>query len=152
MDRIEYNVRLIILGLIGIVGIIAVASVIIREGRVNGWFPKHFLRFQNITKIAGGLIAIAFLVYTVCGVAYKDTTVSNLKIMDIVHNGSLAGAMDTYTLYLEQKNQEELVVQTMLFSAKKLNISLEQLEIGDTITIKYATGTNTLYYVEEITQ
>lgn len=149
MDRIEYNVRLIILGLIAIVGIIAVSSVIIREGRVNEWFPKHFLRFQNITKIAGGFIAIAFLIYTICGIAYKETTVSDLEIMDIVHNGSLAGAMDTYTLYLEQESEEELVVQTMLFSAKKLNISLEQLKKGDVITIKYATGTNTLYFVEK---
>ena len=69
--------------------------------------------------------------------------------MDIVHNGSLAGTMDTYTLYLEQESEEELVVQTMLFSAKKLNISLEQLKKGDVITIKYATGTNTLYFVEK---
>jgi hypothetical protein len=81
-------------------------------------------------------------------ISYKEAVLKNLKVEDIINQGSFGGLMDTHTLFLKKDNGDIIIVQTTLGSSKALFNRIEDLKIGDNINIKYVEGANNLYYVE----
>lgn len=148
MDRIEYNIRVILSLTIIILASILLTFILIREGRDLGWFKKNFETFRIITIVSGICVSMLFVGYMFFSISYKEAVLENLEVVNIVHRGSLWGLMDTQALLLKSNNGDIIRVQTILGSSKDLYNSIENLKVGDKINIKYVAGVNNLYYVE----
>lgn len=97
---------------------------------------------------------MSILVVMCFSIAQKNDNILNVNVNDIVYDGGFGGftIFDTYTLYCENNDGEEIVVHVSIFSSKKFKQQISLINKCEQIQIQYTDGLNILYdfnYVDE---
>lgn len=151
MTAKEYNFRIVIFLFLVVIGVICLSIILIKEGKMLGWFKTHFLIYKYVVIVFSLIICVGLLIYMISGIVYDNEEVSKVKVVDIIHNGSYAGIMDYYSLYVEFPEGNYLWISTPLFSSKDLKKQVETLKTGDIITIKYVSKIESVYFISNQT-
>lgn len=149
MTENQYNLRMIMFFALVIISVICLTVILIKEGKASGWFKTHFLIYKYVVIIISVIVCIVLLFYMISGIVYDAEEVSEVAVIEIIRNGSYAGIMDYYSLYVKFPDGTYLWVSTPLFSSKELKEQTELLKVGDTITIKYVSKIQSVYFIDK---
>ena len=148
MTQKEYNLRMIVFLSVIIIGAMCLALILIKEGKELGWLKTHFRVYKCVVIAVSVIVCVVLLLYMILGISYDIEEISKVKFVDIVHNGSYAGLIDYYSLYVKYPNDTYVWISTPLFSSRELKQQVESLKVGDTVTIKYVSKIQSVYCIE----
>lgn len=154
MSIFEYNTRLVISSIIISILTFFLAFIFIAEGKRCEWFKKNFNIYRITCYVVASICAVSILLVMCFSIAKKNDNIVNVNVNDIVYSGGFGGftIFDTYTLYCENNDGEELVVHVSIFSSKKFKQQISLINNNEQIQIQYTNGLNILYdfnYVDE---
>lgn len=151
MTIIEYNLRMIILSIITSIGCVVIAFELIKEGKELGWFKNNFNKYKIVCYIVGGIFSLLILLNMTFSIAQKSDPTTNVTVTDIIYVSGRFTALDSYTLYCETDDGEELTVEVSVFSSNKFKKQVSLINKGDKLKIKYTKSKfNNLYDFEKI--
>ena len=122
---------------------------LLKEGENLKWFKKNFLVYKVVITVFSIVVATVLVGYSVSSISFGHENRQTVEIIDIVHNGSYAGTMDYYSLYVRDTNGTVFWISTPIFANKNFIKQFENLQIFDTITIIYVKNTQVVYRLEE---
>ncbi len=127
MSITAYNIRIILCHLIVIIGTLWLTLPVIRTRKKKAWK----IVFAALTAVI--LIAVLFSLFG--SLSDRDRVSATGKIIDITHNGSLFGALDTYDIRVEHPDGTTKWYHTSIFSSSSFKKSVAKLNIGDTVEL-----------------
>lgn len=148
MNQNEYNVSLIIFLLIFIAGNFFLASILLKEAKDLNWFKNFSTIYKCVIKIVSIVVAFVLVIYLVFSISLGVEEKQTVEIIDIVQNGSWAGVMDHYSLYVRDSKGQTFWVSSPVFAKEEFKKQLSDLKISETITIVYVENTQILYRIE----
>lgn len=149
MTQNEYNLSLILFFIIIILGNFFLSSILIKEGKTLKCLKKSFSVYKGVVISLAIIVALVLFVFSTASISFGVEKTETVRVIDIIQNGSHAGKMDYYSLYVRNSNGECFWVSSPLFADENLNEQLSELEISDTITIAYVKNTQVVYRIEE---
>lgn len=148
MTQVQYNCSMIGFFSFVIISIIVLARILYKEGLELGWFKKKLRIYKSVVTVITLILCSGLFTYLIFGISYGNEESSKVEIVDIIKNGSKAGAMDYYSFQIKFDDSTEMWVSTPLFASKELKQKAEELKIGDTATMKYVHNIQSVYYIE----
>lgn len=139
MSMLGYNIKTIFCFLAIIMGTI---WIFIGFGHC---IEKHFWKILLLTLCL--LIVISMLIGMFLSISYSEKKFSG-TVTDITFTGSRAGILNTYTVDIVDDQGNTIRIRSSLFSSSRIKNILDEVAIGDRISVCYGGYFDTLYYIE----
>ena len=142
MSVLEYNIRMLISHLVIILGGVWLVVGAIKNAKIG------FLR--NALSVVAFVLLLALVFSLLASISFDKNVFVTGTIVDIVQNGSWAGALDSFSIRIEQTDGQTIWYHTSIFSSSSFEKSIHELSIGDEVKIYTGNYFDQFYRFEKI--
>lgn len=142
MTQLEYNIRTLIFHILIISGGVWLFYGSIKSAKSN------FLR--NASSVIAFVLLLALVFSLFASISFDKNVFVTGIVLDITQNGSWAGAMDSFSIRIEQPDGQTIWYHTSIFSSSSFKKSIQELRVGDEVIIYTGNYFNQFYRFEKI--